>query len=39
MFLKDGKVLQRWPLAVAKMKADAFLRLHLGDKRVATAAP
>jgi hypothetical protein len=39
MFPKDGKTLQRWPPAVAKMKADALLRLHLGDKRVATAAP
>ena len=39
MFLKDGKALQRWPLAVAKMKVDAFLTLHLGEKRVAKAAP
>jgi len=39
MFLKDGKTLQRWPLAVAKMKVDAFLTLHLGEKRVAKAAP
>jgi carboxymethylenebutenolidase len=38
-FLKDGKELQRWPLDVAKLKTDAFLNLHLGEKRVAKADP
>jgi carboxymethylenebutenolidase len=39
MFLKDGKVLQKVPLFVAKTKTDAFLKEHLGEKRVAKADP
>jgi carboxymethylenebutenolidase len=39
MFLKDGKQLQRWPLAVAKLKTDDFLKRHLADEGVARAAP
>jgi carboxymethylenebutenolidase len=37
MFLRGGKELQRWPLALAKLKADAYLERHLGEKRVAKA--
>jgi carboxymethylenebutenolidase len=39
MFLQDGQVLQKLPLAVAKRKADAFLKQHLAEKRVAKAGP
>jgi dienelactone hydrolase len=39
MFLKDGKELQKVPLFAAKMKTEAFLKLHLGEKRVTKADP
>jgi carboxymethylenebutenolidase len=39
MFLQGGTDLQRWPLAKAKMKTDAFLWLHLGEKLVPEADP
>jgi dienelactone hydrolase len=39
MFLKGGKQLQKVPLYVAKTKTDTFLKQHLGEKRVPTAAP
>jgi len=39
MFLKDGKELQKAPLFIAKMRTDAFLKLHLADKRIAKTAP
>ena len=39
MFLKEGKTLQKAPLFLAKMKADAFLKEQLAEKRVAKAVP
>jgi dienelactone hydrolase len=39
MFLKGGKQLQKWLLAVAKLKTDDFLERQFAAKRVAKAAP
>src|SRR5262249_28158064 len=39
MFLKGCQGLQQVPLLVAKTKADAFLKRHLGEKPVPKVAP